>query len=238
VDPIDGGVDGLAERALAVIDADADGVQPAYVCGESFGGTVALTLARQYPERVRGLILLSTFGCYPSTAARGGSIGLAVLRLLGDHAVNGLSRFARPFGVPGALGLPCSRDALRTFLGQPALHLPGFRAKREMALTFDARPWLGEIACPTFILTGSWDPIVPITCGRELARRIPHARLHTVPGRHLVHLTRAAEAGELISRWVAETSWPSTSPAESGGSAPEGQAIRGIARLGASQRWR
>src|SRR5205814_1395839 len=52
------GVSGLASRALELIDPD----EPAFVCGESFGGTVALTLARHAPERVRGLILFSAFG--------------------------------------------------------------------------------------------------------------------------------------------------------------------------------
>ena len=41
--------------------------QPVFVCGESFGGTVALTLAHAAPERIAGLILFSTFGWYPST---------------------------------------------------------------------------------------------------------------------------------------------------------------------------
>lgn len=53
------GFDGLAQRALEVLDADNDCGAPAYICGESFGGPVALTLARQNPHRVRGLILLS-----------------------------------------------------------------------------------------------------------------------------------------------------------------------------------
>src|SRR5215211_304267 len=64
------GVDGLARRALAVLDADLEDDGPTLVCGESFGGTVALTLARDFPERISGLILFSTFGWYPSRLAR------------------------------------------------------------------------------------------------------------------------------------------------------------------------
>src|SRR5947209_5415598 len=48
VDLCIGGVEGLAERALAVLQPD----ERVWVCGESFGGTVALTLARRHPERV------------------------------------------------------------------------------------------------------------------------------------------------------------------------------------------
>src|SRR5579884_2836815 len=69
LDTMDGGVEGLAERALAVLDADPDADAPALVCGESFGGTVALMLARRHPARVRGLILLSAFAWYPRVFA-------------------------------------------------------------------------------------------------------------------------------------------------------------------------
>src|SRR5947209_4503250 len=62
LDDLSGGLDGVADRALALLDADDEADQPAYVCGESFGSTVALSLAHRYPERVRGLILLSAFG--------------------------------------------------------------------------------------------------------------------------------------------------------------------------------
>ena len=40
------GLEGLAERALHALDGDVDDDAPVYVCGESFGGPIALTLAR------------------------------------------------------------------------------------------------------------------------------------------------------------------------------------------------
>jgi pimeloyl-ACP methyl ester carboxylesterase len=75
----------------------------------------------------------------------------------------------------------------------------------EVSLQFDARPWLDSINCPTFVLTGTWDPVVPTRAGRELARRIPNARLHHLPGGHLPHVVRPAEAGQLIAGWVADS---------------------------------
>src|SRR5690348_8382763 len=59
------GVEGLARRALE----NAPDSGPMYVCGESFGGTVALTMAHLAPHRIRGLVLFSTFGWYPSMLA-------------------------------------------------------------------------------------------------------------------------------------------------------------------------
>ncbi len=201
-DPVEDGVEGLSERALAVLDADPAGGVPAYVCGESFGGTVALTLARRHPKRVRGLILLSAFGWYPAALTCAGRLGMACWRLVGDRVAAQIFRIWRPISAPGAIGFRCPPEIRRAYLRQPALHLPGYRAKCAIALAFDARPWLGEIACPTFILIGTRDPVVPTAAGRELARRIPEASLHCLPGGHLVHFIRAEEVGALIGRWA------------------------------------
>jgi pimeloyl-ACP methyl ester carboxylesterase len=205
LDPMAGGLEGLADRALAVLDADAGADAPAFVCGESFGGTAALTLARRHPERVRGLILLSAFGWYPALFTRTRHLGLALWRVLGDRGAEQILRLWRPLSLPVALGVPCSWDVARAYLQRPAPHLAGYRAKCEVSLNFDARPWLDSINCPTFILTGSWDPVVPTRAGKELARRIPNARLHRLRGGHLAHVARPAEAGHLISGWVADT---------------------------------
>jgi 3-oxoadipate enol-lactonase len=205
LDPMAGGVEGLAERALAMLDGDPEADTPAVVCGESFGGTVALTLAHRHPARVSGLILLSAFGWYPSVSPQ---FGLALWRVLGDRGAEHILRLWRPLSLPAALGVPWSWEMARTYLRRPAPHLPGYRAKCEVSVQFDARPWLNSINCPTFILIGTWDPVVPTRAGQELARRIPNARLHRLPGGHLAHVVRSAEAGHLISRWLAATTRP------------------------------
>jgi pimeloyl-ACP methyl ester carboxylesterase len=221
--PVQGGMDELVERAVAVLDSDPAGDGPAYVCGESFGGTVALTLARQHPERVRGLILLSTFGWYPTVSARASRVGLRLWNLLGDRHARTILHLWRPISVPGALGFRPPPTLAQLYLNRHSPHLPSYRQKCALSLSFDARSWLSEITCPTFILIGTWDPVVPTRAGRELARSLPNATLHCLPGGHLVHVVRAAEAGALITRWrrechpeqlapAARNSHPDTSP--------------------------
>jgi pimeloyl-ACP methyl ester carboxylesterase len=198
VDVAHGGVEGLAERALALIEPD----ERVVVCGESFGGTVALTLARMAPERVRGLILFSTFGWHPSMLARRGVVALAVWSFLGHRLNTPAYRAGRIASLPSQLGLAFPRDLFREYISRPRAHVAAYRAKAELSLTFDARPWLAEIACPTFVLIGSWDPVVPVSAGRELARAIPDAELHQLAGGHLVHLVQAPRVGTLIARWA------------------------------------
>lgn len=193
-----GGVEGLACRALQAVKSQ----EPVFVCGESFGGTVALTLARTAPEKVKGLILLSTFGWHPSLLARRGIRALALWSFLGGRVNTTLYRAGRLASVPTQLGLRFTPDLFTTYIRRPRADVAAYRNKAELSLTFDARPWLHTIETPAFILTGSWDPVVPALAGRQLARLMPNATLHTLPGGHLVHLVNALEVGERISMWA------------------------------------
>jgi pimeloyl-ACP methyl ester carboxylesterase len=199
LDLADGGVEGLALRALDVLG---EWDRPVFVCGESFGGTVALSLAHLRPERIRGLVLLSAFGWHPSTLARRGAGALALWSFLGRRVSNTVYRAGRVAAVPSQLGLRVPRDLLHTYIARPRAHVAAYRRKAELSLTFDARPWLDSIACPTFVLTGTWDPVVPAAAGRELARLMPNATLHTLNGGHLVHLVHARRVGDLIADWA------------------------------------
>ena len=199
VDLCEGGVEGLARRAL---DQLPDDDRPVWVCGESFGGTVALTLAHLQPERVKGLILLSTFGWHPSMLARRSARALAVWSFLGHRVGDSVYRAGRVASLASQFGLNVPSDLVRSYVDRPRAHVAAYRTKAELSLTFDARPWLDSIDTPAFILTGTWDPVVPASAGRELARAMPRATLHSLPGGHLVHLVHAQRVGRLVSVWA------------------------------------
>ena len=50
--PTQGGGQGLAGRALALIDQIEQGGQPVHLVGHSFGGAVAMKIARMRPDLV------------------------------------------------------------------------------------------------------------------------------------------------------------------------------------------
>jgi pimeloyl-ACP methyl ester carboxylesterase len=193
------GVEGLTRRALDLVPA---GDEPLFVCGESFGGTVALTLAYQCPERVTGLILLSTFGWHPSNLARRGVGALALWSYLGGRVSTSMYRVGRLASLPTQLGLRFPPELLQHYIVRPRADVLAYRNKAELSLTFDARPWLSRVATPAFIVSGRWDPVVPASAGRELARLLPNATHVTLGGGHLVHLVHAQSVGQLIADWA------------------------------------
>ena len=65
------------------------------------------------------------------------------------------------------------------------------------------RERLGEIACPTFLLHGGKDPLVPLFHAYFLHQGITGSRLHVFPdGRHDVHLYYADAFNELLGEFL------------------------------------
>jgi pimeloyl-ACP methyl ester carboxylesterase len=142
-------VDDLAERAAALLPAEGS----AFVCGESFGGTIALALTRRYPERVRGLILLSTFAHLPRAATAHAQAMVALWANVVRRAPL-LAYGARIAGMPGQFGRRVPLDAAWSYLREPLAEGPDYRHKLRLIAAFDARPWLDELRRPSIVVLG------------------------------------------------------------------------------------
>ena len=62
--------------------------------------------------------------------------------------------------------------------------LGDFFGKGGEGQTFDFRPDLANIQCPTLVMTGEFDPVTPATQSQEIAAAIPDglAELHIFKG--------------------------------------------------------
>lgn len=195
---------GLAERAWACVAALPPD-EPLFVAGESFGGPVALELARAHRERLAGLILLSTFGRFPPRHAWYRRPGLALWRLLGDRVAEALVFAFRPLELPAQFGPGLTWALAREFLRLPPSLGPAFREKCRLALEFDATPWLAELDLPALVVVPRWDPAVPVEAGLALAAALPRATLLRLPAGHLAHLAFPDLVGRAIQGWRGET---------------------------------
>jgi pimeloyl-ACP methyl ester carboxylesterase len=102
--------------------------------------------------------------------------------------------------VGTAQARPLDRD-LETALITPWLGAAGQSAFYRQIAHSDQRdtdeiePLYGQISAPTLIVWGEADQWIPLERGRELARRIPSARLEVLPGAG--HLVQEDEPDEL-----------------------------------------
>ncbi len=114
--------------------------------GFSFGGTVAQQLAKDAPDRIRRLALVSTFCGWGATAGDPGVLGRLVAN--GTSVQNPLGSTYQLFALAG----------------------------------WSSMSWLSQIHAPTLVVAGTGDELVPCSNGEQLARHLPHSRLHLIPG--------------------------------------------------------
>lgn len=163
--------------------------------GLSLGGMLAQYIAIHRPERVRSLFV----AC--STAATDAAALLARAAHTERDGMAGvldstLARWFTPLALatPGHPGVEYARQ--RLLADDPAV----FAAYWRLMATHDVRAALPSVAVPTTLLAGTDDASTPVTAMREIAGSVPHARLVTASGPHMLPLERA----ELVTKMIDE----------------------------------
>lgn len=203
-------VEGLATYSRHVHKvAELEGMLPGAVLGYSMGGVVALRLAVEDPEDVTALALVAPAGIVSTT--RRAEIWLAATAALRPAQVMTRFRgtFARrprlrwlPFGLWGAAD-PTALDpeAVLGFLEGPSQHTDVGSAGRAL-LEDDPRPDLDRVRCPTLLVWGARDRLVPLKDGFEYARRL-RAPIRVLPAAgHLVVSELAEPCAELLGEFL------------------------------------
>lgn len=98
-------------------------------------------------------------------------------------------------------------------------HHPAGVARQLLAVAADTNRHrlLPRITCPTLVLHGTADPLVPLACGRDTAARIPRARFEAIEG--MGHDWPPAVARHVADRLVAHLR--AAEPGPNGGSSGE-----------------
>jgi pimeloyl-ACP methyl ester carboxylesterase len=185
---------GLIRRALAQL-----GVSHAIVLGHSWGASVAMALALNYPEMVRGLVLASGY-YYPTARADVLALGAPAVPVAGDvlsHTLSPLiSRATWPLMMAMIFGpqpVPAKFDA---FPREMALRPSQIRASAaESALmipdALHVRNRYRELKMPVTIIAGEQDRLIDIDKqSARLHADVPQSTLHRIAGNgHMIHQT-------------------------------------------------
>jgi pimeloyl-ACP methyl ester carboxylesterase len=201
------GLSSYADNVAAV--AEREDMLPAAVLGYSMGGVVALRLAVNRPESVRALVLVAAAGIVSRT--RRADIWLRVMGLVRParfvvpfrHTVAGRPRLRYvPFVIWGADNPPAlSPQAVLGFLEGALAHTDTASAGKAL-VEDDPRPDLDRVRCPTCLLWGARDRLVPLADGFEYARRL-RAPIRTLPATgHLLVGEQPAECATVIEQFL------------------------------------
>lgn len=174
---------------------------PRFVLGGlSLGAIVAMALAVRAPERVAGLVLISTNAKAPTPAQQEGwrawtarlDAGESPRTLQGDILPLLLSDAARQQDDLRertlAMGDATSPDTLHAQLALQSTRV-------------DLRERLHGIASPVLVIAGAADLMCPPSFHVEIAAAVPTSRLVTLDGGHLLPMELPDAVGELVRRW-------------------------------------
>ena len=217
------GYGGSVERFCAELD-----LGEVVLVGNSMGGFVSAETAIQFPQRVERLVLVSAAGitvtslrrapvaAWGRAAAMAGSRSaaetrLAIVRPRLRHAV-----FASIVRHPSRIA-PEMLWELAQGAGREAF-LPALMAH----LDYDFRERLPEIRCPTLIVWGEKDMVIPVKDADEFERSIPGARKVVFDDTgHVPMIERAPTFNDLLLDFVDE---PRGETGEVGEPTPESSA--------------
>ena len=200
----------LLDELLGQLEIDA-----AMVVGNSMGGFIGAELAIRFPRRVERLVLVAAAGI--SVQKLRNDPGMALLHRLdflvaahGGWLASKSDAWARRrklrrqlFAIvaahPGLLPAPLVAESLK------GSGKPGFIPAVEALTTYPIEDRLTEIACPTLIVWGDKDKLVPVKDADVFESLIPDARkvVYRDTG-HVAMLERPAHFNDLVQRFLLE----------------------------------
>jgi pimeloyl-ACP methyl ester carboxylesterase len=173
---------------------DALGLEQVHLGGVSLGGWIAAEIAVRWPERVKTLWIADAPGLWVENEPLGD-----LFRVMQNRDKLREMLFHDPQGVMAALIIKDQPDDL--------MMLYAFQAMSVLARMVWERPYdpklaarLKRIACPTLLLWGDHDKLVPPAYGKAYLQHIPGAELKLIKDcGHLPMFEKEAEFVEAIT---------------------------------------
>jgi aminoacrylate hydrolase len=159
---------------------DALGLDRAHVVGHAAGGNAGLAMALDHPDRIGKLVVVNGWSRPDPHIQRCFDTRLALLNDTGVEAYV----HAQPLFLYPADWLSANHARLEA---EEPHHVAGFpdpdvmRARIQALLDFDIDADLPRIACPVLVSASADDMLVPLSCSRRLAERLPNATLEIAP---------------------------------------------------------
>jgi 3-oxoadipate enol-lactonase len=181
---------------------DGIGIGRFHLVGAKIGGSTALQLAADYPDRVETLAVFGT----PAKGAPGGKADLTAFpALIRKEGVRGWAAAT----MRSRLGSDASPEMMKWWtddlMGKTSPEAcMGYTAAVEK---MDLDPILGKITAPTLVVTTEGSPLQPVSAARAYQEKIPKSRLLVLPGdSYHIAAVRPVECANQVLQFIAGAS--------------------------------
>jgi 3-oxoadipate enol-lactonase len=191
----------LADDTAALMDHL--GFADAHIIGVSMGGMIAQEFALRHARKVRSLVLgCTTPGGPKSIRAAGPAINAySTKEMSAEERGRALAEAA--FTKAYLAKHPELISIMIEQRRQRPIDPVGFARRMEALQTFDTYDRLPQIKCPTLVITGKDDALLPWENSRLIASRIPGAELRILePAGHCFWLEQPESSREAIEHFL------------------------------------
>lgn len=163
------------------------GIRSAHVVGASMGGMIAQEMAIHHTLHVRSLIcIMSSSGDPALPGARMGVLSRAMFGPLSNDREALIAHRVRMWQTIGSPEYPTPVEDLRRLVISEidrGYYPEGFKRQLAAIVASDSRlQGLAGLGVPALVIHGDADPLIPLPCGADIARRIPGARMEVIAG--------------------------------------------------------
>ena len=197
----------MAADCVAVLDAA--GVESAWVLGMSMGGMIALDMALDHPDRVRGLILGSVipYGRRATPCPLWPQFLLAVSAFAPKKTARQIQAWVTLSDVYLKATDSAEADAMMdqwdAWARMEPFRLRGLLGHTGAIFRHNSGDRLEQVAAPTLLMTGALDRLVPPANSRMMAEVIPDAELHILEQcGHNIETERPEEMIHLVRDFI------------------------------------
>lgn len=178
-------LDDMAKDGIGVLDALK--IRQAHVVGLSMGGMIGPVLASRFPDRALSLTCIMSSSSRPGLpAGRPEALRAVTMRPQTDDREEIIRHSMWLRRLIGGPDYGYDDATLRTFVERQVdrRYYPEGIGRQYLAVVAsgDRVDLLQRLKLPTLVIHGTDDPLLPVECGRDIARLVPGARLEEIAG--------------------------------------------------------